>query len=67
VVLTRALENVDENHDTSFEPHFALRLAVCLDMLLFRRFCLLSLVFGYYSGECRFLSSHSLVCGNIFS
>jgi len=67
VALTRALENVDENHDTSFEPHFTLRLAVRIDMLLFRRFCLQSLVFAYCLGECCFLSSHSLVCGNIFS
>jgi len=32
--------NVDENHDTSFEAHFALRLAIRIDMLFFRRFCL---------------------------
>jgi len=28
VALTRAIENVDENHGTSFEAHFTLRLAV---------------------------------------
>jgi len=50
VALTRALENVDENHDKSFEAHFTLRLAVRIDMLFFRRFCLQSLIFPYCSG-----------------
>ena len=40
VVLTRAPENVDENHDISFEAPFALRLAVHIDMSFFRCFCL---------------------------
>jgi len=58
VALTRALENVDENHNTritfytqtGFESRFTLRLAVRIDMLLFRRFCLQSLAFAYCSG-----------------
>jgi len=50
VALTRALKNVGENHDTSFEAHFALRLAVRIDMLFFRHFCLQSLAFAYCSG-----------------
>jgi len=44
VAITRTLENVDENHDTSFEPHFTLRQAVRVAMLFFRGFCLQSLV-----------------------
>ena len=45
---------------TSFEAHFTLRLAVRIDMLFFRRFCLQSLVFAYCLGECCFLPNHSL-------
>jgi len=49
VALSRALENVDEYHDRSFEAHFTLRLAVRIAMLFFRRFGLQSLVFAYCS------------------
>jgi len=40
VALTRAPENVVENHDISFEAPFTLRLANHIDMLFFRCFCL---------------------------
>jgi len=36
VALTRAPENVDENHDISFEPPFTLRLAGHMDTLFFQ-------------------------------
>jgi len=36
----RALENVGENHDISFEAPFTLSLASHIDMLFFRCFCL---------------------------
>jgi len=52
---------------TSFKAHFKLSLAVRIDMLFFWRFYLQSLVFVYCLGECCYLSSHSLACGNIFS
>ena len=35
VALTRAPENVGENHDENFEAPFILRLASHIDMLLF--------------------------------
>jgi len=38
VALTRPPENVVENHDTSFEAPFTLRLSGHLDMLFFRCF-----------------------------
>ena len=40
VALTRAPENVVENHDISFEAPFTLRLAGHIDMFFFRYFCL---------------------------
>jgi len=40
VALTRAPENVGENHDISFEAPIALRLAGHTNMSLFRCFCL---------------------------
>ena len=40
VALTRAIENVGENHDVSFEAPFTLRLAGHIDMLFFWCFCL---------------------------
>jgi len=40
VALTRAPENVGENHYISFEAPFTLRLADHIDMLFFRCFCL---------------------------
>ena len=51
VALTRAPENVVENHDISFEAPFTLRLAGHIDMFFFRCFCLSSLIFAYCSGE----------------
>ena len=40
VGLTRAPENVGENHDVSFEAPFTLRLAGDIGMLFFRCLCL---------------------------
>jgi len=40
VALTRAPENVGENHDIIFEAPFTLSLAGHIDMLFFRCFCL---------------------------
>jgi len=38
--LTRAPEDVGENHDISFEAPFTLSLSSHIGMLFFRRFCL---------------------------
>jgi len=40
VALTRAPENVGDNHDISFEAHLTLSVAGHIDMLFFRCFCL---------------------------
>jgi len=40
VALTRAPENVGENHDINFEACFTFRLTVYIDMLFFRCFWL---------------------------
>jgi len=64
VALTRALENAGENHATRFKAPFTLSLAGHIDMLFIWCFCLQSLVSAYCSGECCFLPSHSLACGN---
>ena len=44
MALTRVLENVDENHDTSFEAHFTRRLAVRIDVIFP---ALLFAIFGF--------------------
>jgi len=67
MALTGAPKNVGEDHDISFEAPFTLSLASHIDILLFRCFRLQSLVSAYCLGECCFLPSHSLACGNIFS
>ena len=54
-------------HKTLPAPTPMLRLAGHIDMLFFWCFRLLSLASAYCSGECCFLPSHSLACGNIFS
>jgi len=59
VGLTRAPENVGENHDISFEVPFTLSLAGHIDMLFFWCFFVF-LVSAYCSGECCFLPSVSL-------
>jgi len=40
VTLTRAPENVGENHDINFEAPFTLSLAGLIKVLFFRCFCL---------------------------
>ena len=66
MALTRASENVGGNHAISFEAPFSLRLAGHIDCYFSGVFVCNLLVSAYYSGECSFLPSHSLACGNIF-
>jgi len=65
VALTRAPENVGENHDISFEATFTLRLAGHIDMLFFR--CFVCNLWFLLIVRMSFLSKNSLARGNIFS
>jgi len=68
VALTRAPEDVGGNHDISFEAPFTLSLTGHIDIdviILVFLFAVSGLCLLF--GECYFLPSHSLACGNIVS